>query len=125
MEWNQGQNDSIGAMVPALIGNEIQKIAPDGNTEEDAVDQRCDRRKGQDQKGESVEHVEHAILFLPERAVFGVAVVLVEGEVDERVLALEIPDAVDEPDHGQHNVEQGGRREERIHTIHLHLFPQV
>ena len=49
----------------------------------------------------------------------------VEGEFDERVLALKIPDAGDEPDHGQHNVEQGGRREERIHTIHLHLFPQV
>ena len=120
-----GQNDSIGAMVPTLIRNEIKKVAPDGNPEEDAVDQRCDRRKGQDQKGESVEHVEYAVLFLPERAVLRVADVLVEGEFDERVLALKIPDAGDEPDHGQHNVEQGGRREERIHTIHLHLFPQV
>ena len=119
------QNDSIGAMVPTLIGNEIQKIAPDGNTEEDAVEQRCDRCEGQDQKGESIEHIEYAVLFLPERAVLRVADVLVEGEFDERVLALKIPDAGDEPDHGQHNVEQGGRREERIHTIHLHLFPQV
>lgn len=119
------RNDSIGAMVPALIRNEIKKIAPDGNTEEDAVDQRCDRCEGQDQKGKSIEHVEYAVLFLPERAVLRVADVLVEGEFDERVLALKIPDAGDEPDRGQHNVEQGGRREERIHTIHLHLFPQV
>ena len=103
MEWNQGQNDSIGAMVPALIRNEIKKIAPDGNTEEDAVDQRCDRCEGQDQKGESIEHVEHAILFLPERAVLRVADVLVEGEFDERVLTLKIPDAGDEPEHNDEN----------------------
>ena len=37
---------SIRTMVPAFVSDKIKKVSHDGDAEDDAVDQRCNRREG-------------------------------------------------------------------------------
>ena len=37
---------SVCAVLPSLVGNQIEKISHDGDAEDDAVDQRCNRCEG-------------------------------------------------------------------------------
>ena len=64
-------------------------------------------------------------IFLPEGAVLRVTVILVERQIEERVFALKIPNAGDEPDNGQHKIKQSGNRNERLHEMNLPSFSTV
>ena len=110
-------------MFPDVVGDQVNDIHRHGNAHQtEAAEELRRRRKIGQQIHDAVEHEQDAVFLLPESTVFGVAVVLVEGEIDQRVFALKIADAGEEHQDGNDDGEQVVPGELQCHGGYLPFF---
>ena len=93
----------VVAVLPRFIRNDVDDIHDHHNHQDHGAG--CAGLWEHDQnigkaKRNTVCQLPDAIFLLPERPIFRVTVILVERQIDERVFALKIPNAGDEPDNG-------------------------